>query len=93
MIDPVYCHNLFRQALSSVPHSKIHGYGSDFGGFGNAPGGYVDRAWAHAQIARENMAIALSDMVELEYLSLDEAKDVAYAWLFSNANEFYQLGL
>ena len=94
VIDPVYCQNLFRQALSSVPHSKIHGYGSDFGGFGYAPGGgYVDRAWAHAQIARENMAIALSDMVELEYLSLDEAKDVAYAWLFGNANEFYQLGL
>jgi len=35
----------------------------------------------------------LSDMVEMEYLSLDEAKEVAYAWLFGNANEFYRLGL
>ena len=94
MIDPIYSQNLFRQALSSVPHSKIHGYGSDFGGFGFQPGGgYVDRAWAHAQIARENMAIALSDMVELEYLSLEDAKEVASAWLFRNANNFYQLGL
>ena len=94
IIDPVYCQDLFRQALSSVPHSKIHGYGSDFGGFGYPPGGsYVDRAWAHAQIARENIAIALSDMVELQYLSLDEAKEVAFAWLFGNANEFYRLGL
>jgi hypothetical protein len=94
VIDPVYSQVLFRQALSSVPHSKIHGYGSDFGGFGYPPGGgYVDRAWAHAQIARENVAIALSDMVEIEYLSLHEAKEVAYAWLFGNANEFYRLEL
>jgi len=94
VIDPVYCQDMLRQALSSVPHSKIHGYGSDFGGFGYPPGGgYVDRAWAHAQIGRENVAIALSDMVEMEYLGLDEAKEVAYAWLFGNANEFYRLGL
>ena len=38
-IDPIYCQNLFRQALSSVPHSKIHGYGADFGGHGFHPGG------------------------------------------------------
>ena len=94
VIDPVYSQDLFRQALSSVPHSKIHGYGSDFGGFDYPPGGgYVDRAWAHAQIARENVAIALSDMVQSDYLDLDEAKEVAQAWLFGNANEFYRLGL
>lgn len=85
IIDPIYCQNLFKQALSSVPHGKIHGYGSDVGGS-------ADQAWAHASIGRDNIAIALSDMVELEYLDLDEAKEVAYAWLFANANEFYRLG-
>ncbi len=50
-------------------------------------------AWAHAQIARDNIAIALSDLVEIDYLSLDEAKEVAYAWLFGNANDFFRLGL
>lgn len=94
IIDPVYCQNLFRQALASVPHSKIHGYGSDFGGAGLAPeGGHADYAWAHAEIARENIAIALSDMVEMEYLDLDEAKAVARAWLYENANEFFRLGM
>lgn len=87
IIDPVYCQNLFKQALSSVPHGKIHGYGSDVGGDS------VDQAWAHAQIARDNIAIALSDLVEIDYLSLDEAKEVAYAWLFGNANAFFRLGL
>jgi len=84
IIDPIYCQNLFKQALSSVPHSKIHGYGSDFGG-------HADRAWAHASIARDNIAIALSDMVDIEYLDLDEAKEVARMWLFDNANEFFRL--
>ncbi len=86
IIDPVYCQNMFKQALSCVPHGKIHGYGSDFGGT-------PDRAWAHASIARDNIAIALSDMVEIDYLGLDDAKEVARAWLFDNANAFFRLGL
>jgi hypothetical protein len=77
---------MFCQALSSVPHGKIHGYGSDFLGA-------ADHAWAHAQIARENIAIALARMVDLDYLGLDDAKEVAYAWLFGNANQFFRLGL
>jgi len=87
IIDPVYCQNLFKQALASVPHGKIHGYGSDVGGDS------VDQAWAHAQIARDNIAMALADLVEIDYLSLDEAQEVAYAWLFGNANAFFRLGL
>ncbi len=86
IIDPIYCQRMFMQALSCVPHGKIHGYGSDFGG-------YADSAWSHASIARDNIAIALSQMVEMEYLGVDEAKEVAHAWLFGNANEFFRLGL
>jgi predicted TIM-barrel fold metal-dependent hydrolase len=86
IIDPVYCQNMFKQALSCVPHGKIHGYGSDFGGS-------AELAWAHASIARDNIAIALADMVQMEYLNLNEAREVAYCWLFSNANEYYRLNL
>ncbi len=87
IIDPEYCRCLFRQALSSVPHGKIHGYGSDFGGE------YVTQAWAHAAIARENIAMALADLVEEEFFALDDAKAVAQAWLFDNPNAFFRLGL
>src|SRR5450759_3852405 len=86
IVDPLYCQALFQQALSSVPHGKIHGYGSDFLG-------YADHAWAHAQIARENIAIALAELVEKEFFGLDDAKEVAYAWLFGNPNAFFRLGL
>jgi hypothetical protein len=75
---------MFKQVLASVPHGKVHGYGSDFGGS-------VERAWAHAQIARDNIAIALAEMVEMAYLSLDEAKQVAYDWLYGNAKVFFGL--
>jgi len=86
IIDPIYCQGMFKQALSCVPHGKIHGYGSDFVG-------RADRAWAHASIARDNIAIALSEMVEMDYLGLDDAKQVAHDWLFGNANAFFGLGL
>ena len=86
IIDPYYCQEMLKQALTSVPHGKIHGYGSDYGG---SP----DRAWAHACIARDNVAIALSDMVELHYIDLDDAMQIAGAWLFENANVFFKLGL
>lgn len=86
IIDPIYCQRMFKQALSCVPHGKIHGYGADFKGC-------TDRAWAHAVIARDNIAIALADMVDAEYLNLDDAKEVAHAWLFKNANDFFRLDL
>jgi hypothetical protein len=86
IIDPIYCQRLFQQVLSAVPHGKVHGYGSDYGGT-------VDRAWAHASIARDNIAIALAELVEMEYIALDEAQEVAYGWLFANANAFFRLGV
>ncbi|MFC1677549.1 amidohydrolase family protein [Planctomycetota bacterium] len=86
MLDPVYCQNMFKQVVSSVPHGKIHGYGSDFSGF-------ADRAWAHASIAKDNIAIALADMADIEYITEAEAKQIAYDWLFANPNKFYNLGL
>ena len=86
MVDPIYCQNLIKQIISYVPHGKVHGYGSDFGG--NA-----ELAWAHASMARDNIAIGLSDMVEIEYLGLDEAKQIGREWLFNNPNAFFRLGL
>jgi uncharacterized protein len=85
IIDPLYCQDLFKRAVSSLPHGKVHGYGSDFGGS-------ADQALAHAQIARDNIAIALSDLVDMEYLGLDDAKEIAHAWMFDNANAFFRLG-
>ena len=87
MVDPIYSQQMFAQAISSVPHAKIHGYGSDL------PGDALICAWAHADLARDNMAIALANLVEMEYLNLDEAREIARGWLFENANQFFGLQL
>jgi predicted TIM-barrel fold metal-dependent hydrolase len=85
IIDPVYAQRIIPQILGTIPHSKIHGYGSDHGG-------NLERSWAHSQIARDNLAIGLAEMVELDYIDLDDAKGIAHAWLFDNPNEFFRLG-
>jgi len=77
---------MIKDALGCVPHGKIHGYGSDYLG-------QADCVWASASLARDNMAMALADLVEIEYLSLADAKQVAYDLFFANPNEFYRLGL
>ena len=87
MVDPLYSQDLFRRAISSVPHGKVHGYGSDLNG------GTMIQAWAHADLARDNIAIALADLVEMEYLDLDEARQIAADWLFNNPNQFFNLNL
>jgi len=86
VIDPIYCRRLFRQAVGCVPHGKVHGFGSDYGGC-------ADRAWAHAEIARDNIAAALAGLIDEAYLGMDDAKALARAWLFDNPNEFFRLGL
>lgn len=86
MVDPLYSQALLKQAVSSVPHGKIHGYGSDLNG------STVTSAWAHAELARDNIAAALADLVEIDYLRPDEAQHIARAWLFDNPNEFFRLG-
>ena len=86
IIDPVYSQRIIPQILGAVPHGKIHGYGSDH--FGN-----LERSWAHSQIARDNIAIGLAEMVEMDYIGLDDVKEIAQAWLFDNPNEFFRLGL
>ena len=87
IIDPVYCVNLLKQAISSVPHGKIHGFGSDVGG--QCP----DYAWAHCMMAKENITTALADLVDADYFGRDDAKQVAADILFNNPNEFFRLGL
>jgi predicted TIM-barrel fold metal-dependent hydrolase len=87
IIDPMYSRRIFADAVSAVAHSKIHGFGSDVGG------GQPDMAWAHCEIARDNIAWALAGLVESRYLGMDEAKEVARAVLFDNPNAFFRLGL
>lgn len=86
IIDPIGVQRLYQQAISSVPMGKIFLFGSDFGGF-------ADHAWAHAQIAKENLAIALTNMIEIDHLTANEAKEIAVHWCYENPRRFFNLDL
>lgn len=87
IIDPVYCRRLLEQAVSCMPHGKLHLFGADFGGFN------VDKAWGHAAMARDHLATALCDVIESGRIGLDDAHQIAEDWMFHNANRFFGLGL
>jgi hypothetical protein len=85
IIDPAYAIELLERAVTTMPHTKIHGFGGDYG---DEP----EFAVAHLQIARQNIAAALANLVEAGWLEEAQALDIAKGWLFNNPNRFFGLG-
>ncbi len=85
IIDPRYARRVLADAIMTVPHNKIHGFGGD--DFDN-----IEYAVAHLSIARDNIAAALAEVVDDGWMDFDQAVQVAADWLFNNPNEFFKLG-
>ncbi len=85
IIDPEYAIQLLERSVMTLPHSKIHGFGGDYG---DVP----EYVAAHLQIARANIAAALARLVERGWLCEEEAIKLAADWLFNNPNRFFKLG-
>lgn len=83
-IDPVYCIELMKRAVMTVPHSKLFAFGGDTD--------CIEWAVGYLSIARDNVACALSELVDSGWLDMDEAKGIAADWFFNNPNEFFRLG-
>ena len=86
IIDPDYSIELLERSTKVLPHSKIHGFGGDYG---DVP----EFAVGHLQIARENIATALTNLVEKRWIDEEQAVELAHGWLFANPNKFFKLGL
>ena len=84
IIDARYARRVLADSITAVPHSKIHGFGGDYG--------QLEYACGHLVIARDNIAAALTEMVDDGWMGMDDARQVAADWLFNNANEFFKLG-
>jgi len=85
IIDPAYAIELMERAVLTIPASKLHAFGGD----------YLDMpefVAAHLQIARQNIAAALTGLVEGRWLEEEEAFQLAKDWLFNNPNQFFNLG-
>jgi hypothetical protein len=86
IIDPDYASELMERAVLTLPHTKVHGFGGDYG---DVPEYVV----GHLQIARENIAGTLTRLVQRGWLSEEQAVSLAADWLFNNPNRFFKLGL
>ena len=84
IIDSRYARRVLADSLVAVPHSKIHGFGGDYGA--------LEYACGHLVVARDNIAAALAHMVDDGWIDLDAARRVAADWLFNNPNAFFNLG-
>jgi hypothetical protein len=84
-MDPIYCVELMKRVIMTVPHSKLFAFGGDTG--------MIEWVAGYLMQAKDNAACALSELTESGWLTLDEAKQIALDWFFNNPNEFYGLGL
>ncbi len=83
IIDPQASLQFVRHALSALPSNKMFGFGGDYG--------FADVAYGHSRIARDGIALALSEAVREGRLTRADAKAVARRWLRENAMEFYRI--
>jgi hypothetical protein len=85
IIDPDYAAELLERSVMVLPHTKVHGFGGDYG---DVP----EFVAAHLAIARENIAGVLARLVERGWLEEEQALSLAADWLFNNPNKFFKLG-
>jgi hypothetical protein len=85
IIDPAYAIELLERGVLTLPHTKIHGFGGDYG---DVP----EYVAAHLAIARQNIAAALTSLVEGRWLEEEQAVGLAKDWLFNSPNRFFALG-
>lgn len=86
IIDPAYSVELLERATLTLPHTKVHGFGGDYS---DVPEFVV----GHLEIARDNIAKALAQLVESRWIEEEQSVVLARAWLFDNPNNFFGLGL
>ncbi len=84
LIDPVYCVEFLKRAIVTVPQNKIIAFGGDAG----AP----EWTAGYLTMARDNVAVALSEMVDTGWINMGEARKLAADWFFNNPNELFGLG-
>lgn len=82
-IDPLYCVELLKRAVMTVPHTKILGFGGDTG--------RVECQIGYLIQARDNIAIASSDLIGSGWISMDDAIQIAKDILYNNPKRIFSL--
>lgn len=67
--------------IEMLPTNKIHAFGGDYI--------YPQQISGNILFTKENIYLALSDLVRKGRLTEDDAKEIAYDWLYGNPKKFY----
>jgi predicted TIM-barrel fold metal-dependent hydrolase len=84
IMSPEMAVQALKYFFDMVPMNKVLGFGGDYE--------VVEKVYGHLEIARQNIALALSDRVDYGAITLEQAKRWCRALLHDSANEFYTLG-
>ena len=83
IISPYAARRILSEWIETLPSNKIFGFGGDYL--------IVEGAYAHARIARDNIARVLAEKGEEGYFSLPEGLDFARKILRDNPAEVFNL--
>ena len=83
VISPWVARQTLHEWIETVPANKIFGFGGDYI--------FVEGAYAHSRLARDNVAAVLTEKVEAGYLTEEEAVALANKLLRENALRFFRL--
>ena len=83
IINPVAAKDFLKKYLVTAPANKIVTFGGDYF--------YVEQVLGHAVIARQGIALALSELVEEGWLSLDDALGLIDPIMHGNARRIFRL--
>jgi predicted TIM-barrel fold metal-dependent hydrolase len=83
VISPWVARQILHEWIETVPSNKIFAFGGDYA--------FVEGTYAHARMARRNVAEVLVEKVEAGYLTEDEAIALAHNLLHGNAATFFRL--
>jgi uncharacterized protein len=84
-VDPLYSKEMMKRCVATVPTTKVHGVGSD------VSGDLPHLTYAHAVMARDGIAAALAELIDIDYLSFADAVEIAGMWMYENPREYFSL--
>ena len=83
IINPVAAKDFLKKYLVTAPANKIVTFGGDYR--------YVEQVLGHAIIARQGIALALSELVEEDWLGIDDALALVDPIMQGNARRIFRL--
>jgi uncharacterized protein len=83
IINPIAAKDFLKKYLVTAPANKILTFGGDYLA--------VEPVLGHATIARQGIALALSELVEERWLSLDDALELVDPIMHGNARRIFRL--